>query len=341
MTDQPSPFSKTAETKPKPEPMKPVSLLHFLRDKTIPAQKQLNAARRMPPPPLSQSELTDAVTLIGQSQDALVRLESLLAELSDGNSEIAKQVIAVSEAYLVKLQSDPTKSLRLDTGLGREGVWTLIRQVHAGARDSQDKKRGQIAARFVLWLGRLKGALSDDAFIELVTRTFPPSGRSKSGKPQELNLAALLASQLHRKGSRDTLLQVVSHFEARLAADAVTMQGQAAQIEQQKAEATRLRGEIESLQNQVRDLQQRVEEREANIASLSQDISDHRAVKRQTENQLRARLTGLLQDQLLPLIRDIHDSASMEPVRAHVILDRTDSAQNLIKKETTWLASSD
>lgn len=341
MTDQPSQPPKASEAKPKSEPMRPVSLLRFLRDKTIPTQKQLNAARRMPPPPLSQAELSDAVSLIGQSQDALMRLESLLAELPDGKSDIAGQVMEVAEAYLSALRSDRSSPLRLEVGIGSESVWAVIRDIHAGARDPGDQKRRQTGVRFALWLARLKGALTDDAFIDLASRAFPPSGRSKSGKPKELNLGTLLASQLHRKASRETLLRLVSHFETRLAADAATARGHVAQIEQQKAEAERLRGEIEALLNQVRDLEQQVANRDSNIAALSQDITDHRAVRRQTEKQLRARVSGILQDQLLPLIRDIHDSASMEPVRAHIILDRTDSALNLIKRETTWLASSD
>lgn len=98
-------------------------------------------------------------------------------------------------------------------------------------------------------------------------------------------------------------------------------------------EIERLQGENEALLNQVRALENRVAEYEARIASLNRDIDDYRAVRRQTERQLKTRMRGLLQDGLLPLLRDIHDAASMEPVRVHIIQDRADSAVNLLNQE--------
>jgi hypothetical protein len=341
MTDQPTPQPASAENKPKREPIKPVSLLQFLRDKTIATSKQLAAARRMPPPPLSFTEITEAVELVRVSFDALLRLESLLAELSNSSSEVASQVIQVAEAWLATCRSPSPAPLLLDSSLGVEGVWALVREVHAGGREPEEQKRRQVGVRFVLWIARLKGALGEQAFMELATRAFPPAGRSKSGKPEPLDLGKLLASQLHRKSNRETLLRVTAHFQGQLAAVTETVHARDGEVERQQAEIVGLQSEVARLNDELSKLRQQLAESEARITALGQDITDHRAVKRQSEKQLRARMSGVLNDQLLPLMRDIHDSASMEPVRAHVILDRTDSALNLIKKEATWLTSSD
>jgi len=340
MTDQLSSIPAPDGAKPKREPARAVPLIHFLKDKTISVNKQLVAARRMPPPPMSELERAGVVSFMKQSADALQRFESLIAELPDANSEVASQVIAVAESYVEELGNTP-EPLRINASSGVEGVWTVVRAIHGGANNPEEKRRRQAGVRFALWLGRLKGALRETDFIALVSRAFPRSGASKSGRHEELDLGALLASQLHRKSNRETLLRVTDHFNARIVALEGAVRDRDSENERQRAEVADLKNGVSQLENRVRELQEQLTQREAAVNALNQDITDHRAVKRQTEKQLRSRMGGFLHDQLLPLVRDIHDSASMEPVRAHVILDRTDSALTLIQKEAAWLTSSD
>ena len=70
------------------------------------------------------------------------------------------------------------------------------------------------------------------------------------------------------------------------------------------------------------------------MQDLEQNIADLKACHRQELRKTLAKFNGLLQSDLLPLIRDIHDAATMTPVRTHVILDRVQSIKCLISKET-------
>jgi len=291
----------------------------------------------MPLPGVGSIDGDAAIQLVAQSADALQRLELILAELSDNKSEVAKQVIFVAKGYLEKLVP-PAERAWGDVPKGLDSVWQLVRAIPA--REKEEAHLQQSAVRLTLWVARLEGWVTDQEFVKLAARVFLPSG-SDAGAVANSQLSSLVASQLHRTSTRDPLLLVGSLFNAELKDLSEAVHARERSIGENEHEIQQLRKALAGSEDEASKLRAELAQRDSTIEALNQDIGDHRAVKRQTEKQLRAKVAGLLNDQIQPLVRDIYDSASMEPVRVHVILDRTDSLTNIIQKEATWLKSSD
>jgi chromosome segregation ATPase len=195
----------------------------------------------------------------------------------------------------------------------------------------------------VLWVARLRGALDGESLVELLLFAFPPrlKGRSKRVQTAKPDLGPIVARLLHKKAARDTVLAVVTYHVGKAADATEASRALAAKLERLQQDITLHEQTIDSLKGQAAKDQHSLKEKEESIARLSQDITDHKAVARQARQRLMARLNGLLQGELLPMLRDVHDSSTMQPVRTHIILDRIETARKLIEKESQWLESSD
>lgn len=329
-----------AAGRPKPKPLE--TLPEFLRATKSSPKSFLLFARKHPPTPLSEAALDELGLLLDTDDKAVVRLVALLAELPDEQSSIARQATQVAEAYARRqVPSLPWPQLRPETP--GHLIKDVVRVLLSGEREAKKRRNGEISAYFLIWVARLRGALDGEALVELLLFAFPPrvKGRGKSGQPAKPDLGAILARHLHKKAFRDIALAVAVYFITQAADATEASRAQAAAVE-------KLRQEIDQHEKTIRSFTDRsaqdalvLKQKDAAIGQLTQDIADHRAVARQGMQRLKARLNGLMQSELLPLLRDVHDSTTMQPVRTHVILDRIETARKLIEKESQWLESSD
>jgi hypothetical protein len=332
--------SARPSVRPKPKPLE--SLPEFLTAAKASPKPFLVFTRKHPPVSLSDFDIHELGVFLDTHDKAVLRLTALLAGLPDEQSVIARQVTQVAEAYARRqVPSMVWPQLRPETS-GQQ-IKDVIRALLSAEREPQKRKKGQTAAYFVLWVARLRGALDGESLIELLLFAFPPrlKGRAKAVQVRKPDLGSILAPLLHKKAARDIALAVAIYHITKAADATEASRAQAAAVEKLKQEIALHEKTISSLTEQAAQNGLVLKQKDADIAQLTKDIADHRAVARQAMQRLKARLNGLLQGELLPMLRDIHDSSTMEPVRTHVILDRIETARKLIEKESQWLESSD
>ena len=329
-----------AGVRPKPKPLE--TMPEFLRAKKASPKAFLAYARKNPPAGLSEFDVHGLGVFLDTQDKAVLRLAALLAELSDEQAVIARQATQIAEAYARRrVPTIAWPQLRLETPVGQ--IKEVLRNLLSVEQDPKKRKRAQTAAYFVLWVARLRGALDGESLVELLLFAFPPrlKGRSKGVQAGKPDLGPILARLLHKKAARDTVLAVVTYHVVKAADATEESRALAAKLERLEKDIALHEQTIDSLRGQAARDQLSLKEKEENIAQLTRDIADHKAVARQARQRLKARLNGLLQSELLPMLRDVHDSSTMSPVRTHVILDRIETARKLIEKESQWLESSD
>jgi hypothetical protein len=340
--NNPTPPDASAQAGVRPKPKQLETLPEFLRATKASPKSFLVFARKHPPVSLSEFDIHELGVFLDTHEKAVLRLAALLARLPDEQSVIARQVTQMAEAYARRqVPSMVWPQLRAETPSPQ--VKEVIRALLSAEREPQKRKKGQTSAYFVLWVARLRGALDGESLIELLLFAFPPrlKGRAKGEQVAKPDLGSLLAPLLHKKAARDIALAVAIYHIMKAADAAEASRAQTAAVERLKQEIALKEKTIISLTEQAAQNGLVLKQKDADIAQLTRDIADHRAVARQTMQRLKARLNGLLQGELLPLIRDVHDSSTMQPVRTHVILDRIETARKLIEKESQWLESLD
>lgn len=324
------------------ESNQPATLLDFLKAEKAAPRAFLAHARKTPPTDVSESESEELGVYLNAHDVAAQRLAGLMAELRDEHSGVARQITRAAESYARRQLPITTPWYPLRTGTRAADVREVIRALLASAKDASSKKKAETAVFFVLWLARLRAVIDGDALAEIVLFLFSPESGDVAKRPGvSRDLGSILARVLHKRAARDSILETTLHFRAKV--DAVTRESQAlgAEIERLKEELGKKEQTIATLTDQASQDQRALREKEERIELLTRDVSDHRAVGRQSTQRVKARVNGLLQGELIPLVRDIHDSATMEPVRTHVILDRIETARKLIEREIKWLESSD
>lgn len=332
--------SVPAGVRPKPKPLE--TLPEFLRAKKASPKSFLAFARKNPPVSLSEFDFHELGVFLDTHDKAVLRLAALLSVLPDEQSVVARQVTQVAEAY-ARRQAPSLVWPQLRPETPGQQIKEAIRALLSAEREPQRRKKGQAAAYFVLWVARLRGALDGESLIELLLFAFPPrlKGRAKGGQVAKPNLGSILAPLLHKKAARDVALTVAIYHITKAADATEASRAQAAAVEKLRQEIALHEKTISNLTEQAAQNGLTLKQKDASIAQLTRDIADHRAVARQAMQRLKARLNGLLQGELLPMLRDVHDSSTMVPVRTHVILDRIETARKLIEKESQWLESSD
>ncbi len=339
-----NPASTTPETKPGARPKSPpaATLPEFLRAAKAAPKPFLAHARKSPPPSLSDFDLHELGVFLETHDKAVQRLASLLAELPDENSLIARQATQVAEAFTRRqIPTMVWPQLRPETSV--EQIGHAVRSLLATERDPRKRNQGRTAAFFVLWVARLRGALDGEALVGLLLFAFPPKlkGRPKPGQAYKPDFGAVLAKLLHKQGFRDPVLAAAVHYTERIEAANEESRALTAEVDRLKQQAVQLEALVRELKEQAARDDQALKDKDKIITQLTQDLADHKAVSRQAMQRLKARFNGLLQGELSPLLRDVHDSSTMEPVRTHIILDRVETAQKIIGKESLWLESLD
>lgn len=335
-----TPANTTPETKPGARPKSPpaATLPEFLRATTAAPRPFLAHARKCPPPGLSDFDLHGLGVFLDTNDKAVQRLASLLAELADENSLIARQVTRVAEGYARRrIPNMEWPQLRSETSVDQ--IRDAVRNLLTAENDRDKRHRGRTAAFFVLWVARLRGALDGDALVALLLFAFPPKLKtSKAGKP---DFGGMLAKLLHKQGYREPVLATAVHYAAKVDTANEEARALTTELDRLRLQAAQFEQTIRSLEEQVAHERRTLNDKNEVIAQLTRDLADHKAVARQAMQRLKARVNGVLQGGLMPLLRDVHDSSTMEPVRTHIILDRVETAQKTIERESQWLESSD
>lgn len=320
-----------------------VSLKDYLRGVPAPAHSVVRQALKGGPWVSSETDFEDMARLLKAHGAPVQRLGAVLSELTDEQSAFARHVTRLAETY-VRAQLPATMPCPpIGPALTISDLKNMLRALVYAPAGDEVRAHNQHAACFVLWVARLRGVIGGDALAELACFAFPPpqDRKEKTGVVVPPNLAEILFPVLHKKTARDPILATVDYFREKLrsaADEAHALESEVARLKLQLAEQQTSQ---ENVQSQLAATVDELAARDRRIGALERDIADHKAVARQTVSGLRARLNGRLQGDLLPLVRDIHDAATMEPVRTHIILDRAETARRLIEKETQWLESSD
>lgn len=311
--------------------------------KPPPPRAYLNAARRTPPVQLSEARFGELNALLDSNRGALLRLEALLAELVDEHGAVQRDASRLAEEFIGRHIESTRAWTRIDPALGAAGVRDAMVVLIRSDSDNDNRKKREIAVCFLLWIARLRGIVEADVFVDLVTEAFPQPTRKKptSSHQPTSDLSAILAPVLHKRQLREPLIATIVHARRERARLESQVTAGTAEIERQRQEASDQREAIRRLEERIGKLNETIVEKDHRIVQLERDVADHKAIARQSEKRIRGRFNGLLRSELHPLIRDIHDSATMEPVRTHVILDRVETAEKLIERETKWLESSD
>ena len=318
-----------------------VSLMDYLRGVPAPANSFMRET--LEGPAMSDVEFREMATLLKSHGAPVHRLGALLIELPNEQSSFARQLTQLAETY-VRAQlpvtipcppiapSTPSSDLR-----------NMLRALVIAPAGDEVRARNQSAAYFVLWIARLRGVIGGDAFAELAGFAFPPpqKKKKKTGVIIAPDVADILFPLLHKKTARDPILATVEYYSAKLRASADEVHALGIEVERLQQQLAEQQAEHKKVQSRLAATADDVATKNRLIVQLERDVADHKAVARHAASNLRARLNGRLQGDLLPLVRDIHDAATMEPVRTHIILDRTETAKKLIEKETQWLESSD
>jgi hypothetical protein len=340
----PSPSTRPAPTPTGAPPERTkVNVRDYLRGVPATASTVVRQALKGPPVVISDAEFQELATLLKSHGSPVQRLAALLVELTDEQSSFARHVTRLAETYIRAQLPATMPSPPIAPTTGVSDLRNVLRALIYAPAGDEVRNRNQSAACFVLWVARLRGAISGDSLAELAGFAFPPpqERKEKSGVVTTPDLADILFPLLHKKTAREPVLATVEYYGSKLrsaADEARALESEVARLRKQLAEQ---QASQEMLQSQLAARVDDLAVRDQRIAALERDIADHRAVARQASSGLRARLNGRLQGDLLPLVRDIHDAATMEPVRTHIILDRTETARRLIEKETQWLESSD
>lgn len=339
-----SPLPPAPGQKPESPPkIKPAATLaEFLRAEKASPRPFLASARKLPPPSLSEFDVQQLGIYLDTHEPALQHLVHLLAELPDEQSIIARQVTQIAEGYARRqVPHIAWPHLRFETKVDQ--VKEIIRNLLSTGLDPHKQRKGQTAAFFVLWIARLRGLVDGETLADLLLFAFPPKlkTQAKGGQPDKVDLGSVLAPVLNKRALRDPVLATAIYYRAKAAALVNEAHALEAEVGKLKQDIARHEETIAGFKEQATREELVLKQKDQQTAQLAQDIADHKAVARQATQRLKARLNGLLQSELLPLLRDVHDSSTMEPVRTHIILDRVETARKLIEKESLWLESSD
>ncbi len=101
-----------------------------------------------------------------------------------------------------------------------------------------------------------------------------------------------------------------------------------------KIELQRANERLDSLRDELATLR-------AENESLSRQVASQKALNSHGEGELRGRARVFLEKKLKPLLRDAHEFAELDPPRKSIIVERLEMAQEEIRKEITWLQSTD
>ena len=346
MNEQPPPQKSTARgpasTGSQPAREK-VSLKDYLRGVPAPVHSVVRQALKGAPWVSSESEFEDMVRLLKGHGAPVQRLGAVLSELTDEQSAFARHVTRLAETY-VRAQLPATMPCPpIAPGITTSDLKNMLRALVYAPAGDEVRARNQSAACFVLWVARLRGVIGGDVLAELASFAFPPpqERKEKTGVVLPPDLSDILFPLLHKKAARDSVLATVEYYGVNLRAAADEAHALETEVARLKLQLAEQQTSQEKVQSQLAVTVDDFAAKDRRIAALERDIADHKAVARQAVSGLRARLNGRLQGDLLPLVRDIHDAATMEPVRTHIILDRAETARKLIEKETQWLESSD
>jgi cell division septum initiation protein DivIVA len=328
------------ESQPKVKPA--ATLAEFLRAEKASPRPFLASARKITPASPSEFDVHELGVYLDTHEPALQRLAHLLAELPDEQSVIARQVTQIAEGYARRqVPQISWPHLRFETKVDQ--VKEVIRSLLSTGLDPHKQRKGQTAAFFVLWIARLRGLVDGEALADLLLFAFPPKlkTQAKGGQSEKVDLGAVLAPVLNKRALRDPVLATAIYYRAKAASLVNEAHALEAEVAKLKQDIARHEETIAGFNEQAARDKMLLKQKDQHAAQLVQDITDHKAVARQSAQRLKARLNGLLRSELLPLLRDVHDSSTMEPVRTHIILDRVETARKLIEKESLWLESSD
>jgi hypothetical protein len=346
MSEQPPPEHSTARdpasTGSQPAREK-ASFRDYLRGAPAPVHSVVRQALKGAPWVSSETEFEDMARLLKAHGAPVQRLGAVLCELTDEQSAFARHVTRLAETY-VRAQLPATMPwLPIAPAVTKSDLKNMLRALVFAPVGDEVRARNQHAACFVLWVARLRGVIGGDVLAELASFAFPPpqERKEKTGVVLPPDLSDILFPLLHKKSARDSVLATVEYYGVKLRAAADEAHALESEVARLKLQLAEQQTSQEKVQSQLAVTVDDFAAKDRRIAALERDIADHKAVARQAASGLRARLNGRLQGDLLPLVRDMHDAATMEPVRTHIILDRAETARKLIEKETQWLESSD
>ncbi|ALJ34250.1 hypothetical protein D9623_00420 [Azospirillum brasilense] len=146
-------------------------------------------------------------------------------------------------------------------------------------------------------------------------------------------------------GSRAATLKALADFIGPWIAQAQHMRSEAARQEQA---ASALRRDKEALERALADAQAdlaasraRLAEAESRVASLEKALDEERVGGRHRVTQVKADIQGFLTAQIMPLVADAGEAASLNPPRVHVVAERVETIGDRIGRKIEWLKSSD
>lgn len=342
-----NPGSSLAPSPKSPAAPQPISLRSFLTSDKPSTAAYLGLCRKAAPPALSTMEAEELIKMLPAQPRSLARLRSLLAELDDPASVVAKQVTDLAESLVRSLLPADVSLPPLKPGLPPGAVKTALRTLVASATKRDLRKRHLTLVMLVWWIVRLRGVVAHEELVEIALREFAPKRKGGRRTPSPSadsiweEVTRELSPLLPKPAPRSSLLQAVALFGPALKADEMAREAEVARGLELHRKISELEARITALVGEVAARDATLAENERTIAALKADLADQQAVGRQSKRALKTRMIGFLSNELTQSIRDAYDAANTNPVRTHVIFDRLESALNALNREMQWLESSD
>src|ERR1035437_3486551 len=341
MNPTPSPNSPgeiPAKPKPQPRPL-PATLREFLFSSESPAKRFIAQALKNPLPRPDTVELDSLVQDVANSSEPLTKLAQAIAELTAApKSQIAQQVAEIAERVCRSKIPLTVTIPKLVSSTSLEDLWRAVVGITTFRTDKPGRTAREQLVHFLLGAAWIKGAVTGSALADILLAL--ETRKATAENDAENELAALLVRNLNKPGPRVEVLATYILQQERLSAALQDRQDLTETNRRLQIEVNELKAKERELKTQCAAISIRTQEDVVQIDRLTRDLVDLQAVARQSRRALRARFNGLLQGEISSLVRDAQ-AAAMEPVRPHIISDRLESLETIIKKETQWLESSE